>query len=214
LTYPIRIQIDSKGDILALDGKTQRIVRISETGEFKGYIDATGMASESPVVPRSFRIDKNDNLYILDVGSGRVLYTDPGGKVLREIGFPKEYGFFSDITEDPVGNLFLLDSVDRRVFFAPKGSATISPLKGGLEENANFPVSIAVDHQGTLLVVDQNGGGVVILSADGSFRGRQSGIGWKEGLLRYPSQICVNSNGMVFIADRGNNRIQIYSTVQ
>ena len=32
-------------------------------------------------------------------------------------------------------------------------------------------------------------------------------MGWKEGFLRYPAQMCVTENGTAFIADRGNNRV-------
>jgi hypothetical protein len=59
-------------------------------------------------------------------------------------------------------------------------------------------------------VVDQNGSGVVLLGRDGSFKGRKLKMGWKEGELRYPSDICLDDKGDVFIADRGNNRVQIF----
>jgi hypothetical protein len=36
-------------------------------------------------------------------------------------------------------------------------------------------------------------------------------MGWKEGFLRYPSQMCITEEGSVFIADRGNNRIEAFS---
>ncbi len=39
-------------------------------------------------------------------------------------------------------------------------------------------------------------------------------MGWKEGLLYYPSQLCINEKGEIFIADRNNNRIQIFTVVQ
>jgi hypothetical protein len=45
---------------------------------------------------------------------------------------------------------------------------------------------------------------------DGSFKGRKLRMGWKEGELRYPSDICLDDQGNVFIADRGNNRVQMY----
>jgi hypothetical protein len=128
--------------------------------------------------------------------------------------FPKEYGFFSDLAVDSMGNIFLADSVGRKVFHASKDSTSIAPLTENLREDVNFPVSIAVDNRGSLLMVDQNGGGVIILGNDGSFRGRQLNVGWKEGLLRYPSQICVDNKGIVFIADRENNRIQMYMIVE
>ncbi|MBI5408999.1 MAG: hypothetical protein HZA14_06505 [Nitrospirae bacterium] len=38
--------------------------------------------------------------------------------------------------------------------------------------------------------------------------------GFKEGLLNYPSQMCINDNGDVFIADTNNNRVQIFMLVK
>jgi len=39
-------------------------------------------------------------------------------------------------------------------------------------------------------------------------------MGWNEGLLYFPSQMCINDNGEVFIADRDNSRVQIFSLVK
>ena len=72
-------------------------------------------------------------------------------------------------------------------------------------------LALAVDHLGRLFIVDENGGGIVILGPDGSFQGRQSNMGWKPGSLRYPSGLCVDTAGMMFVADRGNNRIQVFA---
>lgn len=214
LPYPIRVQVDPKGMIYALDGKSRRIVRISPSGEFKGYVEPREADSSVTVAPRSFRIDRTGIMYVLDVLSARVLALDPDGKIIRAIDFPKEAGFFSDLAVDESGTLFLVDSVGRRVFSAPRDSAAISPLSPVLREEANFPTSIAADARGNLLVVDQNGGGIVVLGRDGAFRGRQLGMGWKEGLLRYPSQICVGADGNVFVADRGNNRVQVFRSIE
>jgi len=210
LSYPIRVQVDPKGGIHALDGKSRRIVRISPSGEFRGYVEPKDADSAVPMVPRSFRIDRNGIVYILDVLSGRVLLLDPEGKVVRGIAFPKEFGFLSDLDVDDSGTVFVIDSIGRKVFSAPKDAAVLSPIPGNLKEDLDFPTSLAADARGNLLVLDQNGGGVVVLGRDGTFRGRQLGMGWKEGFLRYPSQICVGGDGSVFIADRGNNRVQAF----
>lgn len=203
---PIRVEVSSKGEIFALDGRSRRIGRISSSGEFQGYVSPSGNA-QGTIVPRSLRIDRDDNLVVLDVYSARVLVMDPSGKVLREIPFPKVYGFFSDLALDPSGNILLVDSVGKKVFKAAKDSAGIVALSEGLEEEAYFPTAIATDKQGTIYLVDQNGGGVVILGPDGSFRGRRLSMGWKEGFLRSPAQMCIMENGAAFIADRGNSRI-------
>jgi sugar lactone lactonase YvrE len=213
LPYPIRAEVNSKGEIFALDGKLRRIARIDSSGAFKAYVDLAGDI-KGTVVPKSFRIDRDDALYILDVFSARVLVLDPSGKVQREIPFPKEYGFFSDLAVDAKGTIFLVDSVQRKVFTAARNSPGITSLTESLKDEAYFPTAIATDSKGNIYLVDQNGGGVVIVGQDGTFRGRRLSMGWKEGFLRYPSHMCITEEGNVFIADRGNNRIDIYSITE
>jgi len=74
----------------------------------------------------------------------------------------------------------------------------------------SFPTGITVDGKGLIYVVDQNGGSIVIFRQDGSFQGRRLAMGWREGLLYYPTQMCVNNDGDAFIADRNNNRIPVF----
>ena len=214
LTNPIRIQINSKGEIFVLDGKKRRIIRLNADGTFKGYVDAEGIPSPSTFVPRSFKIDRNNNIYILDIFSARVLVLNSEGKYQRQIPFPKDYGFFSDLSVDSKGTLLLIDCVKAMVFSAAKDSNSFSSLTKNLREYLYFPTSITTDNRGTIYVVDQNGSGIVILGQDGSFQGRQLNMGWNEGLLYFPSQMCVNDNGEVFIADRDNSRVQIFALVK
>jgi len=214
LSNPIRLQMNSKGEIFALDGKKRRIIRLNSDGTFKGYVDAEGIPSPSTFVPRSFKIDRNNNIYILDIFSARVLVLNSEGKYQKQIPFPKDYGFFSDLSVDSKGTLFLIDCIKTMVFSAPKDSNSFSSLTKNLREYLYFPTSITTDNRGTIYVVDQNGSGIVILGQDGSFQGRQLNMGWNEGLLYFPSQMCVNDNGEVFIADRDNSRVQIFALVK
>ena len=73
---------------------------------------------------------------------------------------------------------------------------------------------ITMDSRGELLVVDQNGGGIIVIGQDGSFQGRQLSMGWSEGLLYYPAQMCLGPKGLVFIADRGNSRVQAFAVTR
>ncbi len=214
LSFPIRVQLNSKGEIFALDGKQRRIARFGAGGQFQDYVNPEGVPSSGTFIPRSFKIDRNDNLYLLDVFSARVLMVGPDGKFQRELAFPKEYGFFSDLAVDFKGSIFLLDSVKAMVFVAAKDAAAFTPLTQGLREHLSFPTSLTTDSRGGLYVVDENGAGVVLLGQDGSFLGRQLAMGWSEGLLYYPSQMCVNDKGEAFIADRGNSRVQVFSIVR
>jgi DNA-binding beta-propeller fold protein YncE len=214
LSSPIRPQINSKGEIFALDGKRRRVVSLTPEGAFKGYVDPEGVPSPSTYVPRSFKIDRNNNIYILDIFSGRVLVLNSEGKYQKQIPFPTDYGFFSDLSVDSKGTIFLVDCVKAMVFSAAKDSNSFSPFTKNLREYLNFPTSITTDTRGTIFIVDENGSGIVILGQDGSFQGRQLNMGWNEGLLYFPSQMCINDKGEVFIADRGNSRVQIFTLVK
>lgn len=211
LTYPLRAQINSKGDIFVLDGKKRRILRLTPAGEFKGYVDPQGLPSSPAVVPRSFKIGTNDTIYILDLFGERVIELSPDGKYQKHLDFPKDRGFFSDLAVDPKGNLFLIDSTQAVVFSSVKETKSFSPLTKNLRSYLSFPTNLATDGRGRIYIVDENGGGIVILGQDGSFMGRQLSMGWTEGFLYYPTQICLNEKGEVFIADRGNNRVQVFT---
>jgi sugar lactone lactonase YvrE len=213
LPDPIRVQVSSKGEILVLDGKLRRIGRVGPEGQFLGYIDL-GSDAPTPVQPRSFAIDRDDHLYVVDVSSGRVLVLDGDGKASRKIAFPGEAVFVSDLTVDGSGTVYAIDSVGRRVYAAKKDDATFAPVGESLESELDFPTAIAADDRGHLFIADQNGGGIVILGRDGGFRGRQSSMGWKTGFLRYPAGLCVNDRGDLFVADRENSRIQPFVIVQ
>jgi DNA-binding beta-propeller fold protein YncE len=210
LAYPTRVQLNSKGEIFVLDRKKRRIVRLTPAGAFSGYLNPTGLPSPT-YVPRSFCIDRNDAIYVLDIFSERILVLNAEGRYLAQKKFPKDYGFFSDLTVDFKGTVFLIDSINATVFSAAKDSAEFSPLTKNLKEYMRFPTAITADNRGHIYLVDHNGSRIIILGPDGSFLGRLSAMGWKEGLLNYPSQLCINNRGKIFISDTNNNRIQVFA---
>ena len=214
LLYPAKIEINSKGEIYAFDRKKRSLVRLTPEGAFKDYLDPIGLPPPNSYVPRSFTLDMNDNVYVLDILSERVLVLTPEGKYLRQIKFPEKYGFFSDIAVDFKGTVLLVDSVGGVVFSASNNAANFTPLTESLKEYVRFPSSMVTDSRGRIYLVDRNGGSIVLLGQEGSFLGRQSGFGWKEGRLNYPSQVCINGEGEVFVADTRNNRVQIFEAVE
>lgn len=214
LTYPVKVKINSRGEIYALDGKHNRIVRLGPDGTFKNFVEPVGLMSPSAYVPKSFDIDRNDNIYILDILSERVIVLDPEGEYQKQINFPEEYGFFSDIAVDFKGSVLLIDSTNAVLYSTAPDSDAFTPLTGSLRPYMRYPASLTTGIRGRIYLVDKNGSVIVFLGQDGSFLGKHSGMGWKEGLLNYPSQMCINANGVLFIADTQNNRVQIFSLIR
>jgi len=214
LKYPQQIAMNSKSEIFVLDGRQRRIIRITADGKFNGYIDPQNTPAPSAYAPISFHIDKDDNLYILDIFSEQVIGLGPRGETRKRIKFPKKYGFFLDLTVDNRGRVLLLDCVDARVYSATANSARFSAITEGLKAYMRFPAGLTTDRQGRIYLVDRNGSKIIILARDGTLLGRLSARGWKEGLLSYPSQMCINDRGEIFVADTNNNRVQVFVEIE
>lgn len=211
IASPTRVQVDAKGDIFVLDSKLRKVARVEPSGAFGGFIEPQGLpAGSERINPVSFKLDPSGNIYLVDNTSGGVIVLDPAGKFQKKIDFPKGAGFISDLCIDPQGTVYIVDAINCVAYSAPEGKA-FSPFTGGMKDYMNFPFSITMDEKGTFYIVDEHGGGVIILGQDGSFQGRQLSLGWSEGLLYYPVQMCLSPTGFAFIADRGNNRIGVYS---
>jgi hypothetical protein len=100
------------------------------------------------------------------------------------------------------------------VIWVAEGNATeFKPLSRSLKEYMNFPAYLAMGDN-ALIVVDQYGHGVVHVGRDGVYRGRQLGMGWADGAVYYPSQLCRTSLGDLMLADRNNNRVQVFSPMK
>lgn len=210
LGYPTRVQLDSKGNVLALDRKGGKLVRLDAKGAFAGFVEVKDAGAE--VRPVSFKLDAADNLYVLDGVKARILVADGTGQVSRRLSLPP--GVFTDVAVDGAGVVYAVDSVAAQVWSADKSATELKPFTKPLKDYMSFPGYLATTSRGVLVLVDQNGGGLVILGSDGSFQGRQLSLGVSDGLLMYPSQVCVNKNGDTFVADRSNHRMQVFSAVQ
>lgn len=211
LPAPMRVQIDSKGDVLVLDGKSRKIVRVAANGTFGGFVEPKGLQGPGDVVAGAFKLDASDNLYLLDIAGKRVAVLDASGKVTREVPLPPESVVVTDIAVDQAGTIYAMDGVRAVLWAADKSSTAFKALTKGMKDRMSFPVYLTAS-RGRLFVVDQYGSGVVILGIDGSYQGRQLSIGWSNGLVNYPAQLCLRDDGVVFVADRYNNRVQAFTT--
>jgi sugar lactone lactonase YvrE len=213
LQYPLRVRVDSRGEILALDARSSRIARITPDGEFKSFVEIEQPDRQQQVLIRSFDVGSDDHLFVLSVSESSILELDPDGAELRRISIPPEVGFLSDLTVTSTGVVFAIDSVNKQVFVAWKDSDTLEPLTEPMPEDMAFPTAIATDSFGNLFIADTTGGGIVILGQNGSFKGRQSAMGWKVGFLRHPTGLAVGGD-YLFVADRSNNRVQRFEIEQ
>ncbi len=209
LAHPTRLQLDRKGDLLVLDRKARKIGRVGVDRAFAGWLEVSGVGDTTAVVPGSFKLDAADNVYLVDLAARRVLVLDPGGKVTREIPLPAD-GEFTDLDVDATGKIFVVDAAHATIYAAEKGAGAFQPITKPMKDRMSFPAYLAVG-RGRIFLVDQNGMGIVTLGIDGAFQGRELSLGSNDGNLLYPGQICLGAEGDLFVADRQNNRVQVFA---
>lgn len=212
---PLSVQISATGDILVLDGKTRGILRFNDKGEPQGRLEIKGLPAPDRTAFRNFKVDRQGNIHLLDLFGRRLIIVNEEGTYLRQLDLPVTHGFFADLAVSSQGEIYLLDSVRAQIYRAGKDATEFTALSRPMKDLMNFPVSIAVDRGGTLYLVDQYGSGLALVSRAGDFAGRKISMGWAESQLLYPAQACVSQEeDILAIADRDNNRVQLFKIVR
>lgn len=93
--------------------------------------------------------------------------------------------------------------------------STIGYLEGNsLSAKFNFPTSVCKDHLGNVYVADNGNHRIRKISSDGMVTTLAGGIqGFANGngaqaKFNSPFGVCVDTNGNVYVADKGNNKIR------
>lgn len=139
--------------------------------------------------PHGFFIDSNDHLWLTDgqIGDGignDVVEMDRDGKVLRTLGVP---GVMGD------GQKF----VDGKYAFNEPNAVLVSPQGDIFVAESHTP------NEGTHRIVH--------FDKNGKYVGWFGGLGIGLARFNVPHALAIDSKGRIFIADRYNNRIQIFS---
>ncbi len=87
---------------------------------------------------------------------------------------------------------------------------------GDPPERLNQPMDVAVAANGDVFVAEGDHGGNAVariskFSADGTFIGSWGRPGSARGELRIPHGLAFDAEGRLYVADRGNHRVQIFA---
>jgi sugar lactone lactonase YvrE len=182
----IGVARNSKGHIFVYtrSGVT-RLFEFDEKGAFVREIGAGNYASE---MAHAVRVDPQDNIWIVDEGTNMVVKFSPEGKPTLILGR----------RPDP---------------FAGLPSTAIFNVNPNPPMPYRFdrPTDIAWDAQGNIFISDGYGNSrVAKYDKNGRFLKTNGMRGNGPNQLNTPHSIQVDAEGNVYVADRGNSRIQVY----
>src|ERR1043166_2641812 len=164
--------------------------------------------------PSAVTMDNSGTIYVLQRGekADPVLVLDRGGKVVRSWG-KGMYKIPHSIRIDPQGNIWTVDSGSSMILkFTPQGEKLMEISVG--EQPAgrgatNGTSDIAFGPNGRIYISDGYGNARVLEYNTRGERVRQWGShGTGPGQFNQPHGIAVDDQGIVYVADRNNARLQ------
>jgi DNA-binding beta-propeller fold protein YncE len=166
----------------------------------------------------SVAMDGSGAIYLLQRGdkADPVIVVDRSGKILRSWG-KGLYKIPHSIRVDPAGNIWTVDAQSSTVLkFTPDGKQLMRIEVGGQPESKNpfcGTTDIAFAPNGHLFISDGYGNARILeYTADGKRLREWGSKGTGPGEFRLPHGIAVDENGVVYVADRENGRIQRFDS--
>ena len=185
----IGIATNSKGHVFVYtrSGAT-RLFEFDQNGTF---VKEIGEGLYGFLFAHAVRVDKEDNIWAVDEGSNMVIKFDPNGKVLMLIGRRPE-------------------AVEGLEAAAPPGTPPPNAQPYALAR----PTDIGWDPQGNIYISDgYTNSRVVKYDKFGKFVKSVGGArGSAPSQFNTPHGLQVDAKGNVYVADRGNARIQVFDS--
>ncbi len=166
--------------------------------------------------PRALAIDKDDQIYIVDM-TGRIQVFSPEGQFLRgwrtlEIATGKPSGLSFDLN----GNLLVADThYFRTLFYTPEGQhlddRTIGGVSGHGPGEFNFVTDAVQDTRGNYYIAEYGEyDRIQKFTRDSRFVLQWGGHGEKPGQFIRPQNLAIDEQDHLWVADACNHRIQVF----
>lgn len=170
---------------------------------------STRVELEESIRPSGICIDpKTQDIFVCDYNILPIRIFNQRGKLIRQFELQE--------SNDPaVHSSIFISSLDY-VYIADVTGKKIHILRDfvgiGQIQTHNEPTCITVSRDGQLILVTTELHTVEIFSIDGRMVGEFGSFGEKIGQFQCPWGICCSSKGEVIVADKYNNRIQVFTT--
>jgi hypothetical protein len=156
------------------------------------------------------RIDKQDNIWTVDKGSNMIVKMNPQGRVEWVFGRRGESSHL-DVPPDYASQMAGLLERAGVAITRPQNNNPRNPLPVHRDNVFNQPTDVAWDSQGNSYFTDGYvNSRVGKANARGEWIASWGSLGNGPGQLDTPHGVAVSPKDEIFVADRGNRRIQVF----
>ncbi len=225
-TVKLKLTAPQGGPIVSTFAGSGTIGGANGTGSTAGFYN-----------PSSLATDKAGNMYVADVNNHRIRKITQAGVVSTfagsgtagskdSTGIGASFNLPIAVATDTAGNVFVSDRGNRKirkitpagVVSTYAGSGALGNSNGSSATTATFnsPFGIAIDTFGNVYMADDGNHNIrkiignTVYHLTGSINGISGSIDGisSNASFSFPSGIAIDANGIIYVADRGNNKIR------
>lgn len=207
LGQTVGVAVNSRGDLfvysrsdpqgIARGGQAARLYEWGPGPRYR-FLKEWGPHNYAESFAHAVRIDRRDNVWIVDEGSGMIVKFNPGGQAVEWFGRTPEA-------------IDYLQTYMERFGVGYSGLANRAEHPVGRVGEFDRPTDVTWDSHGNLFVSDGYGNSrVVKITPGGRWLKEVGTYGSGQDQFKTPHSIAADDHDNLYIADRGNRRIQVY----
>jgi sugar lactone lactonase YvrE len=217
LENPNAIALDKDGIIIS-DVARFKVVKVNYKYEHVVSFGTKGKGRAQFESMGGIAVNDEGKVYVADSVMSRlqVFHPERSGDIeeLKVVPPPTSVTYLGE-TSFPLSKI-IWDGTDTLYGIDPKKKMIVQIKDGKKVKEIALPkvtpVSIALDPQRNLWVLDGSKKRIIKLKPDFTEEYSFGAAGKREGYFNNPSDLIITSTGTVYIADKGNKRIQIFSS--
>ena len=203
------VAFDTKGNVWVADMRRNKVFRLSQDGQLLSTVHHADNESDHLKDPIGVFVSQGGLIYICDRGNQRVTVHGEEGEFQFMFGSfgsgPGCFGAPRDITFGSDGLVYVSDVENERVCVWSKKGTFKRDFKVKYD-----PTWIAATNDNHLVITSFLSHTVMVYTLDGQLVHEFGGSGPDSGRFDRPRGICVDNDGLVYVADRSNRRVQVF----
>jgi DNA-binding beta-propeller fold protein YncE len=215
MNYPRGIAVDHASGNVFLSNTRQGNVKVyNQNGNFLRQFGTFGGGTSQFRYARGLWVSDN-RMWIGDSGNLRLKATTLFGATQLTPDCGAEYSDLShegctDAIRGLDGRLYVASPSDNQIYVFNYNNGNLITTFGAAQLRG--PVGIAQTPDGTLWITELDTNRLSAYSTNGQFLGTFGSFGSGNNQFNQPTGIAADTNGNIYVADRLNERIQVFST--
>lgn len=206
LSYPYGIGL--LGDrVLIADSGAGALYEYSASGDYK----KTWLGPERGSQPAQIFITPDKTVYLTDMAGIQILVFDEDGSLVKTIKSRQvSLGSPQGLAVTGNGSIWVADGGNYNVKLLSPSGETRKVFDGGPRQALSMAKGLAVDSKGRIYVADTLSNVIRVFDGDGNSLAGFAADPDRKTTFNIPVGIFIDDDDKIYIADQGNNRVQVW----